>query len=107
MTVSQKIEIWTTAPDADIKAALPTFSKTRIEVTHVAASALSKNLTNFLTDMQAVFEMSPSVTPGFHIDEIELNLGVNSQGGVALIGKLEAGVQVGIKVKLKRAKASE
>ncbi len=107
MASSQKIEIWTSAPSADAKAALPTFNKTRIEVTHVEASALSENLKTFLTEMQTVFEIPKATTPGFQVDEIELNLGINAHGGIALIGKLEAGFTAGIKVKLKRASASK
>jgi hypothetical protein len=38
----------------------------------------------------------------FYVDELEISLAINASGGVELIGKLEAGAQAGIKIKLKR-----
>lgn len=106
MAKSQEIEIWTTVAASDTKAALPALGKTRFEVSRVQLSAVSKNLTEFLTEFQAVFEIPADSKSGFYVDEIELNLGVSGSGGIALFGKLEAGVEAGMKVKLKRQKPS-
>jgi hypothetical protein len=43
----------------------------------------------------------------FIIDEVELSLAVNAKGGIELLGKLEAGAQAGIKIKLKRRSRDE
>lgn len=106
MSESKEIEVWTTSHGDDAKAALPQLGRARYETTRVQISVLSKNLMEFLAEFQAVFQEPPSVSSGFHVDEIELNLGVNGSGGIALFGKLEVGVEAGIKIKLKRGKAS-
>lgn len=106
MTESSKIEIWTSESDDDRRAALPTLGKARIEVTHVEASVLSQNLKEFLAQFRSIFEDQEMSSSGYSIDEIELSLGVNAKGGVALLGKIEAGATASIKVKLKRERSS-
>ena len=107
MGAARHIEIWTAAVAEDTRAALPSFGRTRIDVAHVETTTLSASLETFLSDIESIFEKSSSATSKFQIDEIELNLGVNAKGGVALIGKLEAGIQAGIKIKLRRNMASK
>lgn len=99
-----KIEIWTDEPRSDTKNALPTLGRRSIERVSVDIEILSHNLSCLIEPFQKMLENQKQSSSGYSIDEIELSLGVNSNGSVALIGKIEAGVQGGIKVKLKRDK---
>jgi hypothetical protein len=64
---------------------------------------LTTNLQEFLRNFQDLpWEIDTDKEDGFIVHEIELSLGVSGKGGVALIGKIEAGVDAGIKVKLVR-----
>jgi hypothetical protein len=101
IAMSGKIEVWE-IDSLDTKAALPTFGKAQIKATQVEVSVLSSNLKEVIKSFQAVLDEQSDSTDGYYIDEIELNLVVKGNGSIALIGKLEAGVEAGIKVKLKR-----
>lgn len=102
MKFERKIEIWTSEPSSDKKAALPALGSARVHVSQIDISVLSENLLNTLGDFQQMIEKIPEAKASYRLDEIELNLGVSAKGGIALIGKLEAGVQAGIKIKFKR-----
>jgi hypothetical protein len=104
----KEIEIWTsstlgdTLAVGDTKAALPKLGRAKYEVSHVQLSVLLGNLSGLIEAFQAALKEPPKATSGYHVDEIELNLGVNANGGIALLGKLETGIEAGIKVKFKR-----
>jgi len=96
------IEIWLPAQETEAKAALPALGKGRLVISQIELDALAKNLGDFVTSFQ---DHLPSALPsksGYAIDSIEINLGVNATGGIAVIGKLEAGAEAGIKVVIKR-----
>jgi len=98
---SPMINIWTETLD-DTSAALPRLGKTAaLQVVKVAPTAISENLKEFLTNFQKVLAEPPSIE-GYTLEEIELSLVVNATGGIELIGKASAGVQSGIKIKLKK-----
>lgn len=69
----------------------------------VETDVLTKNLKEVLSDFQGMMNELSKPASGFCIDEIELNLGISGKGGVALIGKLDVGVDATIKVRIKRA----
>jgi hypothetical protein len=104
---TKHIEVWN-ANAEDLthsikKAGLPDFgggSSTEV----VDMSVLANNLKNVLSDFQEIVDETPKSTSGYQIDEIEISLGVNAKGGFALIGKLEAGMSAGVKVKIKKTK---
>ena len=105
MTEEQKpqtISIWTEIPD-DTAAAFPRLGKNAtLQVIQVGPAAISENLKEFLTNFQKVLaEQTPSIE-GYALEEIELSLVVNAAGGIELVGKASAGVQAGIKIKLKK-----
>jgi hypothetical protein len=102
MNEERKVEIWQSVSESDVKAALPTFGRSRVQVTQVDAPDLAKNLKNLLANFQELLDEQPQTSTGYHIEEIELSLGVNGKGGFALIGMVEAGVQASVKVKLKK-----
>ncbi len=63
---------------------------------------LSKNLKDFLQNIQPVLD-EVSLSPGnFKINEIELNLAISAEGGIKLIGEFSAGFQTSITLKLSR-----
>ena len=66
---------------------------------------LADNLKQVLSDFQQVMDGLPQSADGYCIDEIELNMGVNGSGGIALIGRMEVGIEAAIKVKIKRESA--
>jgi len=76
------------------------FSGVRAE--EVDLSVLSGNMKRALTSFQTMMDDLPSSPSGYFIDEIELNMGISGSGGVALIGKLEVGMEAAVKVKIKR-----
>jgi hypothetical protein len=97
------IEIWTQTAQPEGKAALPALRRTgQLEVSEVRVSHLAANLGGLLAEVQAAFDTAQDVASTFSVEEIELNIGINAKGGLALIGKVEAGMEAGIKVKLKR-----
>lgn len=110
MTAAKTIEIWTLSKQDDqARAALPKLGSSRgFEVSHVDPTVLTANLSSFLTHFQSLpldAESSHEGKQVFSVQEIELNLGISGKGGVALIGKVEAGFEAGIKVKLTRKSA--
>lgn len=102
MGSERKIEIWEIESAPDAKAALPALGRAKFLASEIDMSIFSGNLKQLLVDFQVVFDSWPKSPSGYYVDEIELNLGVNGKGGIALIGKLEMGVQAGIKVKIRR-----
>jgi hypothetical protein len=102
VTSGKKIEIWTDELEAKEKAALPALGRRAIESVSVDMTLLFQNLKEFTQDFQAILDEQPQSPSGSYVDEIELSLGVNAKGGIAILGKIEAGVQGSIKIKLKR-----
>jgi len=103
MSNERTIKIWgAEAVDTDTKHALPTFGKNPVSSTEVDMAVLSSNLKEVIIDFQALLDEQTKSRSGYFVDEIELSLGVNGKGSIGLIGKLAAGMQAGIKVKIKR-----
>ena len=102
MKTERKIEILVPVVTTDSKHGLPSLGKSRFQATMVDPAVVSENLKHILSDLQSVLDELPKSTTGYYVDEIELNLGISGNGSVALIGRLEAGVEAGIKVTLKR-----
>lgn len=63
---------------------------------------VTNNLKETLNSFQELLNDLPKPTSGYFIDEIELNFGINGSGGIVLIGKMDMGMEAGIKVKIKR-----
>jgi len=73
----------------------------------VDTSVIKKNLKAYLSELQGVFDeiaAGSDCSEGFAVDEIEVHLIVNGSGSVGLVGKIEAGMEAGIKVKFKYKK---
>ncbi|NPX94441.1 hypothetical protein DZ977_005965 [Pseudomonas aeruginosa] len=99
------IEVWDIeTTETATRNALPTLGRLKPSTTEVDVETLSENLRAVLSKFQAVLDEQPVAQSGYCVDEIEVSLGVNGKGSIALIGKLEAGMQAGIKVKFKRIK---
>ncbi|HEX7318547.1 MAG TPA: hypothetical protein VF297_31860 [Pyrinomonadaceae bacterium] len=106
MAKKSSIPIWTTATPESAKAALPrlggAIAAGATEVVSVSVETVKKNLDAFLEQIGPLLESSREALKGYEIEEIELSLAVNGSGGIELVGKLEAGAQAGMKIKLKR-----
>ena len=74
----------------------------KMKAYHIDMSLLTNNLRETLADFQKMMDGIPKSASGYCIEEIELNLGVTGNGGIALIGKLDIGVEAAIKIKIKR-----
>lgn len=74
----------------------------RFMVSKVPLSDLTENLKQTLSSFQEIMDDLPKPASGYCIDEIELHFGVNGNGGIALIGKIDVGMEAAIKVKIKR-----
>ncbi len=107
---AQLLEAPALAPSVTLAAAasgpdfLGPFTNTfgKIKAYEIDMSILSNNLKQTLADFQKIMDDLPKSASGYCIDEVELNMGVNGNGGIALIGKLEVGVEAAIKIKIKR-----
>jgi hypothetical protein len=101
MARKQTIPVWTSDSQDNTKAALPTIARRASAVVEVETDLIAENLNAFMEKFRPVVESQDQKSP-FVIDEVELSLAVNAKGGIELLGKLEAGAQAGIKIKLKR-----
>lgn len=63
---------------------------------------LAQKFKEFLENMEVVFKKTPKILGDYMVDEIELHLSINAEGGFDLIGKATVGTTTGINVTLKR-----
>lgn len=98
---NDNIAIWTTDSKGNEQSALPKIARKLSEATQISTDVLSENLKSFIESFQSVVDAGNDIG-GFAIDEVELSLVVNAKGGIELLGKVEAGAQASMKVKLKR-----
>jgi hypothetical protein len=96
--------VWTNDSVDNVKAAVPTLARHATAVVEVETDSIAKNLGAFMEKFRPVVESQDQNSP-FYIDEVELSLVVNAKGGIELLGKIEAGAQAGLKIKLKRKSA--
>jgi hypothetical protein len=96
------VAIWTNIQEDDIKSAMPKMADLTNDSMVVSAEAVTNNINKFLDSFYPLLESQQSNNTSFFIDEIELSLVVNAKGGIELLGKLEAGAQASVKVKLKK-----
>lgn len=104
MESKQKIEIWAYDDRSDIRHGLPTLGRERLQIGEAYAADVAASLRHVIAEFERVLAETTETKPTLEIEAIELQFGVNASGSVALLGKLEAGMQAGIKVTLKRAK---
>lgn len=91
------------AVEASTKAALPQLARQAVlKSVEVSGDVLRENLKAFLTKFAGLLEDGFLTDTHAAIDEIELSLVITANGGIELVGKLAAGSQAGVKVKLKR-----
>jgi hypothetical protein len=102
MKTSKSIPVWTDEDSQRPKAALPLPTAAIKAVAKVEPKTLADNLKEFLAAFDGVLVDCSAEFSAFHIDEMELSLAVNAQGGIELLGKLSVGATASIKVKLKR-----
>ena len=98
---NKEIQIWTYKTE-DKKAALPGFGNKTSELVKISQDEIAKNIKEFLDSSNSILDVDTSKESKLYVDELEISLAINASGGVELIGKLEAGAQAGIKIKLKR-----
>ena len=106
MKSTKTIPIWTDEEILRAKSALPMPAAALKGIAKVEPKALADNLKEFLAAFEVVLMDCPTNISTFQIDEMELSLAVNAQGGIELLGKLSAGIEASIKVKLKRNNAN-
>jgi len=63
---------------------------------------LAEKFNEFMKKMESVFKRTPKIIGDYTVDEIELHLSIDAEGGINLIGKATVGMTTGIKVILKR-----
>ena len=68
----------------------------------ISAAVATTTLGQSNDSSNSILDVDTSKESKFYVDELEISLAINASGGVELIGKLEAGAQAGIKIKLKR-----
>lgn len=100
MSNDTKIPVWVSESSTS-KSALPSVRKAADDVIPVTKDVIANNIRSFIEEFQNSVDLSPKTGDRFVVSEIELTLAVNASGGIELVGKLNAGAQAGIKVKLK------
>jgi hypothetical protein len=97
------ILIWTDENTKQIKNALPL---AKVDAITTVAGAqpehLAQRFKEFITAFETVLQECPENVGNFSIDQLELNLTVNANGEIGLIGKISSGIATSIKVTLKR-----
>jgi len=96
------ISILTEDCDSVRKNVLPSLASGSRKVTEVAVDVLSGNLQQFLRNFEVALDSTDLSTSRFQLDQIELNLVVNAEGSIELVGKVSSGVVASVKVTLKR-----
>lgn len=101
-----KIPVWAVIEETmEAKGAIPGINSSPsgrgrvLELIELDSGELRSRIEAILSEFSEITEPKQA---SFVIDEIELALTVNAKGGVALIGKLEAGGEAGIKVTMRR-----
>ena len=111
MTKKNSILVWTTATAEVSKAALPrlggSVAASATEVVSVSMDTVRKNLNTFLEQISPLLDPPSEALKNYEIEEIELSIAISGSGGIELVGKLEAGAQAGMKIKLKRKQADK
>lgn len=104
-----KISIWVDEAVKDAtKAALPNLARHAVTKTvEVSGDALRDNIRSFVSKFATLLDEGKVGDTNVVIDEIELSLTVTANGSIELLGKLSAGGQAGIRVKLKRQSKPE
>lgn len=106
MTKKDSISVWTTATAERSKSALPrlggSVAASATEVVSVSLDTVRKNLNSFLEQIAPLLDPPREALKNYEIEEIELSIAISGSGGIELVGKLEAGAQAGMKIKLKR-----
>lgn len=104
MKDEDKISVWVDeAVDDAAKAALPKLARHAVAKTvEVSGDALRDNIRSFVSKFATLLDEGNLGDTNVVIDEIELSLAVTASGSIELLGKLAAGGQAGIRVKLKR-----
>jgi hypothetical protein len=100
--MTEKIDIWTDEDRPFGKAAVPRMATLTKHIASASSDALSQNLETFLQSFDKIVTEASSSINNFYVDEIELSLVVNGKGGIELLGRLEAGAEASIKVKLRK-----
>jgi len=81
---------------------LPSLNKKLGQSTQISAELIAKNFRNFIKKFQDILGEQDHSNDKFIIENIELNLAINAQGGIELIGKMSANIATSVKVKLVR-----
>ena len=102
-----KVSIWVDeAVENKTKAALPKLTKHAVkETVEISEDALRENIRNFVSSFAPLLDDGKLGDTSVAIDEIELSLAVTASGSIQLLGKVSAGTQASVKVKLKREKS--
>ena len=101
MDKTTSITVITVSDNSDTKGALSFKPNLPKQIT-IEPNDIVGQMHIFLDNFQKIFEEQSQDSNSFIIDEIELNLAINASGGIELVGKANAGIEGGIKVKLKR-----
>ena len=102
MDADEYISVWIGQTEPISRSALPLAKEIVSSVVKVNTEIFAKNLSSFLSKVQMVLNSVSVETSAYAVEEVELHLMLNGSGGIELVGNLQAGVQSGIKVRLKR-----
>jgi hypothetical protein len=109
VTSANSIWVVTEEPEDDLsKSLLPSVGRRVIAKSfEISNDVLALHLEAFFKSFQMVLGRLPSSIDHFTVDEIQLNLVINANGGVELIGKGEAGLSTGLTFTLRRQTSKE
>ena len=82
-------------------------SNSPIDCQSVLVEDLKNNFSDFLKGVNTIFSEIETSVDSLEIKEITINVDVSASGKIRLIGSVEAGVEGGITVKLKKKKRNQ
>jgi hypothetical protein len=105
METKDNILIWIDEiTDTERKDALPGLVRRNKAGAVVSKSAeeIRMNIQNYINKFAPLLKNPDTPDSSYIVDEIELALTVNAEGGIELLGKLTIGAEASVKVRLKR-----
>ena len=73
-----------------------------ISVSELPIEKVKSSLSQFVSDIESIFDGLEEKIEHYNLDEIELRIALSTSGSISLIGAVETGIEGGISLKFKR-----
>ncbi len=104
MVKDSLINVIVETEESNTKSILPSIAGKKMATVSLPVKLMKQNLKRFLDSMEDIITDVNRSGKTMKVDQIELNLAVNAEGGFELIGKASASIETSIKIVLVRSK---